>query len=152
MAENITPAKAPEMVAINSNDSARGTVQVWDKVIIEIVKKYALTIEGVARPAPQSLSEGLSNILSRKPATRSIALELTDEGCVVTLALILYFGVNIPSVSKAIQDVLFEKIPAISGCAVSKVNVNVVDLEEEKPAEEEEEAAVEAPTTDANQP
>ena len=151
MADNTNQQnKSPEMVAINTNDAGKGTVQVWDKVIIEIVKKYALTVEGVARPAPQSLSDGLSNILSRKPATRSIGLELTDEGCVVTLSLILYFGVNIPSVSKAIQDVLFEKIPAISGCPVAKVNVNVVDLEEEKIDEDEAEA--EAPTTEAVQP
>ena len=77
-------------------------------------------------------------MLSRRSYESSISIELADEGAIITMALILRFGVSVPEVTKNIQDILFEKIPALSGYNVSKVNVNVIDLEEEEPAEEEE--------------
>lgn len=129
--ENAKAAKEITIIPINAGDDDKGVVQVTNNVIASIVKKYALTVDGVVRTAPQSLADGFANMLSRRAYESSINLELTDEGAVITLALILKFGASVPQVSKEIQDILFEKIPEISGYTVAKVNVNVIDLEEE---------------------
>ncbi len=130
--------KEATIVAVSNGQDDKGTVQVTNNVIAAIIKKYALTVDGVLRTAPQSLRDGFSNMLSRRSYESSINIELADEGAIITMSLILRFGVSVPEVTKNIQDILFEKIPALSGYNVSKVNVNVIDLEEEEPAEEEE--------------
>ena len=133
--------KENEMVAIAVSSDEKGCVQISNNVVASIVRKYVLGVEGVVRTAPQGLVEGLANILGRKAVESSIGLELNEDGVVVTLALVLRFGCNVPAVAGEIKNVLFDKIPALTGYPVSKVNVNVIDLEEEEPEEEE---AVEA--------
>ena len=135
--------KDATIIAVSNGQDDKGTVQVTNNVIAAIIKKYALTVDGVLRTAPQSLRDGFSNMLSRRSYESSITIELTDEGAVITMSLILRFGVSVPEVTKNIQDILFDKIPALSGYKVSKVNVNVIDLEEEEPAEEETEGTEE---------
>ncbi len=130
--------KPATIIAISDGEDEKGTVQVTNNVIAAIIKEYALNVDGVLRTAPQSLRDGFAGILSRRSYESSIAIELADEGAIITLALILRFGVSVPEVTKNIKDILFEKIPALSGYAVSKVNVNVIDLEKEEPEEEDE--------------
>ena len=124
--------KENEMVAIASSSDEKGCVQISNTVVATIVRKYVLGVEGVVRTAPQGLVEGLANILGRKGVESSIGLELNEEGVIVTLALVLRFGCNVPAVAGEIKDVLFDKIPALTGYPVSKVNVNVIDLDEEE--------------------
>ena len=131
--------KENTIIAVNTGNDENGAIQVTNNVIAAIIKKYVMSIDGVVRTAPQSLADGISSMFSRRSYESSIGLELTDEGAVVTLALVLRFGVSVPEVSKAVQDILFDKIPALSGYAVSKVNVNVIDLEKEEPEEAEDE-------------
>jgi len=130
--------KENEMVALAVCNDDKGTVQISNNVVATIVRKYVLAVEGVVRTAPQGLVEGLANILGRKGYESSIGLELGEEGAVITLALVLRFGCNVPAVSNEVKSVLFDKIPALTGYPVCKVNVNVVDLEEEEEPEQEE--------------
>lgn len=130
--------KESEMVEITVCNDDKGCVQVSNNVVASIVRKYVLSVDGVVRTAPQGLVEGLANILGRKGYESSIGLELGENGAVITLALVLRFGCNVPTVAKEIKDLLFDKVPALTGYPVSKVNVNVVDLEEEEVEEVEE--------------
>ena len=132
MADQVKTAKENSMVAINAGNDENGAIQVTNNVIATIVKKYIMTVDGVVRTAPQSLVDGFTSMLSRRSYESSISLELTEEGAIITLALVLRFGVSVPEVAKAVQDILMEKIPAIAGYQVSKVNVNVVDLEDDQ--------------------
>lgn len=135
------PVKENEMVAIAMSSDEKGSVQISNNVVASIVRKYVLAVDGVVRTAPQGLVEGLANILGRKGYESSIGLELNEDGVIVTLALVLRFGCNVPTVAGEIKSVLFDKIPALTGYPVSKVNVNVVDLEEEEEPEEDAEEA-----------
>jgi len=137
MPEEKKPVKENSIVAINVGNDDNGTIQVTNNVIASIVKKYVMSIDGVVRTAPQSLADGLASMLSRRSYESSIAIELTDEGAVITLALVIRFGASIPEVSKAVQDILFDKIPSLSGYQVAKVNINIVDLEDETETDED---------------
>lgn len=126
--EDKTKASLVQIDMKDNND--KGIVQISDNVLAAIVKKYAFTIDGVVRPAPQSLVDGITSMFSRKGYDSNMNFEMTDDGVIITLALIMRFGVNVPEISKEIQDILFAKIPALSGYPVSKVNINIVGLEE----------------------
>ena len=129
--------KENTIIAVNVGNDENGIVQVTNNVIASIIKKYVMSIDGVVRTAPQSLADGLASMLSRRSYESSIGIDLTDEGAVITLALVVRFGACIPEVAKAVQDILFDKIPALSGYQVAKVNVNIVDLEEENETDED---------------
>ena len=131
------PGKVNEMVSIAVCNDEQGDVQISNNVVASIVRKYVLAIDGVVRTAPQGLVEGLANIIGRRSYESSIGLELGEDGAVITLALVLRFGCNVPTVAKEIKNVLFDRIPALTGYPVSKVNVNVVDLEDEEENEDE---------------
>ena len=136
-AEEKKNPKENTIIAVNVGNDDNGVIQVTNNVIASIIKKYVMNIDGVVRTAPQSLADGLASMLSRRSYESSIVIELTDEGAVITLALVVRFGACIPEVAKAVQDILFEKIPALSGYQVAKVNVNIVDLEEEIETDED---------------
>ncbi len=129
--EKNTPVKENEMVSIALCNDEKGEVCISNNVVAAIIRKYVLGIDGVIRTAPQGLAEGLANIFSRRAYESSIGLELPEEGAVITLALVLRFGCNVPEVANEIKTILFDKIPALTGYPVAKVNVNVVDLEDE---------------------
>ena len=129
--------KVNEMVSIAVCNDELGDVQISNNVVAAIVRKYVLAIDGVVRTAPQGLVEGLANIIGRRTYESSIGLELAEDGAIITLALVLRFGCNVPTVAKEIKEVLFDKIPALTGYPVTKVNVNVVDLEDEEEIEDE---------------
>ncbi|MDD4098278.1 MAG: Asp23/Gls24 family envelope stress response protein [Lentisphaeria bacterium] len=117
------------VVPINS-DEENGYIQISNNVIAAIVRKYTLGVEGVVRFASQSIMDGLADILSRRSYERSIAIDLQETGAEITLTLILQFGAIIPEVSQAVQTIVREKVKELTGYEVTKVNVNIAELED----------------------
>lgn len=152
-------APAPNPVDINvASDTDRGIVQISNGVISAVVKKYTLEVEGVVRFQQQGMLDGLFDVLSKRPIDRSIELDLQESGAIITLTLILRFGVCIPEVCRCIQDTIKEKVETLTGYPVAKVNVNVVDLDdwdeakEKKARAKEQEAAAKAKEQEAAAP
>lgn len=125
-----------------------GDIRISQSVLSAIVKKYTLDIDGVLRFQSQSLMDGMLDILSKRSSDRSIVIEQNDNGAVITVTVIIRFGVSIPVVAKEIQSTIKTQIEELTGYTVSKVNVNVCDLEMpvEKPQEDEAAAAADAAT------
>lgn len=123
-----------EVIDISANGSSDGGhVHITNNVLGAIVRRYALSVDGVVRFPSQSIMNSLADILSKRNYERNILIEQApddDEGTVITLSLILRFGVSVPAVAAAVQKIVAEKIAELTGCTVSSVNVNVVDLEE----------------------
>ncbi len=121
----------PNPIDINvASDTDRGIVQISNGVISAVVKKYTLEVPGVVRFQQQGMLDGLFDVLSKRPIDRSIELDLQESGAIITLTLILRFGVCIPEVCQNIQDTIKEKVETLTGYPVAKVNVNVVDLDD----------------------
>ena len=127
----VEPVAAPAPIDINvASDTDRGIVQISNGVISAVVKKYTLEVGGVVRFQQQGMLDGLFDVLSKRPIDRSIELDLQESGAIITLTLILQFGVCIPEVCRRIQDTIKEKVETLTGYPVAKVNVNVVDLDD----------------------
>lgn len=133
------------VIDIGANDQSQGGhVHITNNVLGAIVRRYALSVDGVARFPSQGIMDSLADILSKRNYERNIVIEPADEnhdGTVITLSLILRFGVSVPDVARAVQKIVAEKIEEMTGCPVSSVNVNVVDLEEIEEDDEVTEAA-----------
>jgi len=141
ISEEDTIALQAEDVAVNqeafvAEEDDGGDIQISTAVIGQIVRTYVLGIDGVLRFKNQSLMDGMLDIFSKRSADRSLDIQLGDDGAVISLTLVLRFGVIIPDVAHQIQSIVREKVEALSGYRVSKVNVNIASLEAPEPVEE----------------
>ena len=142
MANENQPVEKKQDYVIDIISDDKGKVQIANGVIAAIIQKYVLTVDGVMRMAPQGLLDGLASIFSRRGYDKSIVIDSAEEGTIISLALNLKFGCNIPEVTSKVQNLLFETIPNLTGHKVSKVNIMVAAIEEELPKEEEQEEPV----------
>lgn len=56
----------------------------------------------------------------------------TDEGMIIDISPVLYFGAYLPGVSKKLQSVIKERLEHMTGLSVKSVNVIVKDIEFKK--------------------
>lgn len=127
--EQLDEMMTPQVDGPVTEEDSDGAIQISNTVLSTLVKKYTLGVEGVLRFQNQSLMDGMLDILSKR-AERSLTIETTDNGAVITVTVVMRFGVRIPQVAHEIQKILKTQIEELTGYTVSKVNVNVSDLEE----------------------
>ena len=132
-------------------EGQEGAIRVSANVIAQIIKKDVLAVEGVARFAPKGLRD-LMNVFSDRSFDSSINIQFNNNKISITLALVLYYGVHLPSTITAVQRSVKGDIEQLIGAPVERVDITVIDLiakEEETAAEAEEQPAEEAPAAPA---
>ena len=95
------------------NDEAR---------LFDIIEKQVLSFDDVSRFDEASLTE--------KRAGSGIRISDDDDDLIITLDIIVYYGVNIPQLCYDIQVRLRREITAAAGIDVKAVNINVEGIDE----------------------
>ncbi|MBO5307055.1 MAG: Asp23/Gls24 family envelope stress response protein [Lentisphaeria bacterium] len=126
-------------VATVVEGSEMGDIKIHENVIAALVRKAALTIEGVSRLAGSSLVDNIAEIVgSRRMQARAIALEMDESHRVaIEVKINILVGYKVPELAQSVQKAVIEMIEQTTGMTVTKVNVLVQDIEE--PVEEGEE-------------
>ena len=125
-----------------SNDL--GAIQISDSVISSLVKRAALSVDGVSRLA-SNFVDNIAEIVGSKTSSRSINIITEDDKVEVVIKINIKFGFKIPQVAAQVQSVIIEDVESVTGMNVSKVNVIVQEIEDPQEEIEEEES------TDDNQ-
>ena len=123
----------------NEEEPDIDSIRLSENVIAAVARKYTLEVDGVLRFAPGSIVSGLAEMIGRKSQESSVVVSLDGEEVHISLNLILRFGVKIPEVAGAVQEIVREKVQELTGKLVTGVRVTVHDLEDE--TEEKEESA-----------
>ena len=128
-----------ESVATVMESSEMGDIKIHENVIATLVRKAALSIEGVSRLAGSSLVDNIAEIVgSRRMQARAIALEMDDSHRVaIEVKINILVGYNVPELAQNVQKSVIEMVEQTTGMSVIKVNVLVQDIED--PVEEVEE-------------
>ncbi|MBQ8756149.1 MAG: Asp23/Gls24 family envelope stress response protein [Lentisphaeria bacterium] len=126
-------------VATVVEGSEMGDIKIHENVIAALVRKAALTIEGVSRLAGSSLVDNIAEIVgSRRMQARAIALEMDESHRVaIEVKINILVGYKVPELAQSVQKAVIEMVEQTTGMTVTKVNVLVQDIEE--PVEEGEE-------------
>ncbi len=122
--------------------SGMGEVKIHENVIASLVRRAALSVDGVSRLAGNTLVDNIAEIVgSRRMQARSIAIDMGENNRVsVELKINLKFGFSVPAVAEQVQKAVIEGIEKVTGMTVVKVNVVIQEIDdEEKPEEEESE-------------
>ena len=104
-----------------------GKVEIAPEVIEVIAGIAATEIEGVAAMRG-NFAAGVVERLGKKNHGKGVKVELTNEGIVVDVYVLMYFGVSIPSVAQRIQDNIRQALLTMTGLDLKEVNVHVVGV------------------------
>lgn len=134
-----TPAPKTGPVPAQSG-SELGEVKIHENVIASLVRRSALSVEGVSRLAGNSLVDSIAEVVgSRRMQSRAITIELGDDNrASIEIKLNLKFGFNIPEVAAKVQKAVIENVEKVTGMTVTRVGVVFQDIDDEEPPEEEE--------------
>ena len=132
------PAAAEPTAALESSEL--GEVKIHENVIASLVRRAALSVEGVSRLAGNALVDSIAEVVgSRRMQSRAITIEMGDNNRVtIEIKLVLKFGYNIPEVADKVQKAVIEGVETVTGMTVPKVGVVIQDIEEEETPEVEE--------------
>lgn len=114
--------------------SKKGTLRVSENVIVTIVKNAASEIDGVKRIAAKPIS--IKSFLQSSSDPADIKVTVLDGVCRISLSIVARSGYNVVSVCEQIQEKVKAAVQSMTGVAVLKVNVSVVDVDFSQEAEE----------------
>jgi len=115
-----------------SEENEMGSIQISEDVVAAVVRKYTLSVPGVARMVGQSIVGGLANIIGKKVSDRAIRVDVDSDHVNVTVSIIVKFGEHVPTVATNVQNVCRKYVEQLTGQKVGRVNVVVQNLEVEE--------------------
>ena len=108
-----------------------GLIKIHGNVVSSIVRRAALSIEGISRLSGSSFVDNIAEIVgSRKMHDRAIAIEIDEDKVAIEIKVNLLFGYNVPEIAAQVQSVIIEEVEKVTGMTVTSVNVIIQEIEE----------------------
>ena len=126
---NQQPSELPAPIEVPSEtpESATdlGIITINHGVIAAIARVAAFKVPGVHEMSP-SFVDGIAGFISKGALERGIRVEETEEtGLVITIHVVVEFGVRIPRVAWQLQTDVRDAVQEMTGKKVSQVNVAI---------------------------
>ena len=122
--------------------SAAGSVKVHESVLGSIVRKAVTSVPDVIRLSGSSFIDNIAEIVNvRKAFDRSLVIEVEGDVVSVEVRIIVKYGVSIPVAASLVRGVVTSDVVRMTGMKVARVNVVVVDVDDEPALTEEEDSA-----------
>lgn len=115
-----------------TNEAEGGKINISNDVIASIAGIATMEIEGVAGMAG-SMASGLAEKLgAKKNPQKGVKVNVSPEGAVIELLIVVAFGVRIPELCWEIQENVKNSVESMTGTEVLRVNVFVEGVSFEK--------------------
>ena len=112
-------------------DEDLGTVKIADDVVAMIAALAATEVDGVSAMAG-NISNELLDKMGVKNLAKGVKVEVISKRVKVELALIIYYGYNIPAVSQKVQQKAKTTIENMTGLEVTDVDVRIAGVNMQK--------------------
>jgi uncharacterized alkaline shock family protein YloU len=107
------------------HDDNLGDVKIADSVIAVCAINAVMKTDGVAGLTGGITDSITESLLGRESLSKGVKVDQTDEGIVLDIFLIVYYGVKIPDVAWNIQNRVKEEIETMTDKKVARVNIHV---------------------------
>lgn len=107
---------------------ASGRVEISHAAIASLVHGAVMESYGVVGMAPSGLRGNLANYLRQSDPRRGIVVEVRDDQIIITLYVILEYGVRISEVAQNVMALVKFAVERALGMPVAAVNVYVQGL------------------------
>ena len=134
--------KIEDNAPIAEDSIISGDVRVHESVLASIARKAVLSVPGVIRLSGSSLIDNIAEIVgSRKTFDKAIVIGVAEDGISLEVRIIVKFGEAVPAIAAAVQKNVIDDITRLTGMAIVRVDVVVMDLEDDADASDDEENA-----------
>ena len=123
---------------VPAQDDTIGNVKISVEVVSKIASIAATEIEGVSCMRSNFVNEVAQKLGAKKSGTQGVKVEITDDMAVIDLYLVVDYGVKIPELAWNVQEKVKESVEAMTGLAVTAVNIHIEGINFEKEDETEE--------------
>lgn len=111
-----------------SDDPGLGKVQIAPEVIEVITGIAASEVDGISSMRG-SFATDVVERFGKKSHSKGVKVELTQNGVIIDLYVVLDFGVSIPKVAEKLQTNIRQTLKNMTALEVSEVNVHVVGIQ-----------------------
>ncbi|WP_138415865.1 Asp23/Gls24 family envelope stress response protein [Aquibacillus sediminis] len=119
-----------------SEDSNLGTVEIAPEVI-EVIAGIATTeIVGVSSMRG-NFATGVVERFGKKSHGKGIKVELTENGVLIDVYVVLDYGTTIPEVAQKIQTNIRQALKNMTALEIDEINIHVVGVQMEQQKEEQ---------------
>lgn len=119
-----------------SGNTDLGKVEIAPEVIEVIAGIAASEVNGLSNMRG-NFATGVVEKFGKKSHSKGVKVELTDEGILIDLFVVLNFGVSIPEVAQKIQSNIRQSLKTMTSLDIAEINVHVVGVQMEKEDTEE---------------
>lgn len=104
-----------------------GSIYISHRAIATVAHQAALESYGVVGLAAKNIADGLAQVLVKDP-TKGVEAELTKDGIIIDLFIIIEYGTRIKMVASSVADSVRYQVEKTIGLPVKYVNVHVRGL------------------------
>lgn len=117
-----------KVLEMSQGHTGLGKVEIAPEVIEVIASIASSEVDGVASMRG-NFASGVVERLGKKNHGKGVRVELTEEGIIVDVYVVMKFGVSIPTVAKNIQDNIRQTLVTMTALEVDEVNIHVVGVQ-----------------------
>lgn len=114
-----------------SENTGLGKVEIAPEVIEVIAGISASEVDGLSSMRG-NFATGVVERFGKKSHSKGVKVELTDDGIVIDLYVVMQFGFSIPEVAQKLQTNIRQTMKNMTALEISEINVHVVGIQMEK--------------------
>ncbi|HLR41254.1 MAG TPA: Asp23/Gls24 family envelope stress response protein [Virgibacillus sp.] len=111
-----------------SDDMGLGKVEIAPEVIEVITGIAASEVDGISSMRG-NFATGVVERFGKKSHTKGVKVELTENGVLIDLYVVLIFGVSIPKVAQQLQTNIRQTLKNMTALEIAEINVHVVGIQ-----------------------
>lgn len=113
-----------------SDDTSLGKVEIAPEVIEVMTGIAASEVDGLSSMRG-NFASGVVERFGKKTHGKGVKVELTNDGILIDLYVVLQFGVSIPEVAQKVQTNIRQTIKNMTALEIAEINIHVVGIQTE---------------------
>ena len=101
------------------------SISISEDVLAAIATKAAGEIEGVASVMNQTMTDQLTEQLTRKKVGRGVRVAIENDEIVLDISIMARYGYAIPEVAEKVQQAIISAVGSMTNFGIRTVNVHV---------------------------
>lgn len=113
-----------------SDDTSLGKVEIAPEVIEIMTGIAASEVDGLSSMRG-NFASGVVERFGKKTHGKGVKVELTNDGILIDLYVVLQFGVSIPEVAQKLQTNIRQTIENMTALEIAEINIHVGGIQTE---------------------
>ncbi|MGM8365097.1 Asp23/Gls24 family envelope stress response protein [Virgibacillus sp. W0181] len=111
-----------------SNNPDLGKVEIAPEVIEVITGIAASEVDGVSSMRG-NFATGVVERFGKKTHSKGVKVDLTNNGIIIDLYVVLNYGVTIPEVAQKLQSTIRQSLKSMTALEIAEINIHVVGIQ-----------------------